>query len=148
MTGRVRVATSRDEAELERLIDRSTRVLLIPFLSPEELEASLELKTLDRDLVQDGTYFVADDHGVLVACGGWGRRREYITGQGAVSSEAGLLEPGRDPARVRAMYTHPEHARRGLGRLILRTCENAACMVKASSRDLPLPAASLGGTSV
>ena len=48
MTGRVRVATSRDEAELERLIDRSTRVLLIPFLSPEELEASLELMTLDR----------------------------------------------------------------------------------------------------
>ena len=81
MTGRVRVATSRDEAELVRLVDRSNRVLLIPFLSPEELEASLELMTLDRDLVQDGTYFVAEDHGVLVACGGRGRRREYITGK-------------------------------------------------------------------
>ena len=37
-----------------------------------------------------------------------------------------LLDPAKDPARVRAMYTHPDFARRGVGRLILQLCEDAA----------------------
>ena len=36
------------------------------------------------------------------------------------------LDPRRDPALVRAVYTAPERARRGIGRLIVRTCECAA----------------------
>ena len=62
---------------------------------------------------------------MLVACGGWGRRREYVTAPGS-PKQAGLLEPPQDPAGIRAMYAHPAHARRGLGRLILRICESAA----------------------
>ena len=34
--------------------------------------------------------------------------------------------PARDAARVRAMYTHPTFTRRGIGRLILKLCEEAA----------------------
>ena len=126
MTVHVRVATAADEPELEVLIERSTRALLVPFLSPEQIAASLELMTIDRALIEDGTYFVAEEACALVACGGWGRRREYITPPGSTVPESSLLEPPHDPARVRAMYTHPKHARRGLGRLILRTCERAA----------------------
>ena len=37
-----------------------------------------------------------------------------------------LLDPSVDPARVRAMYTNPEYARRGVGHLILSLCEAAA----------------------
>jgi GNAT superfamily N-acetyltransferase len=35
-------------------------------------------------------------------------------------------DPANDPARVRAMYTHPGFTRRGVGRLILSLCESAA----------------------
>ncbi|WP_292187746.1 GNAT family N-acetyltransferase [Mesorhizobium sp.] len=37
-----------------------------------------------------------------------------------------MLDPAKDAARVRAMYTHPAFVRRGVGRLILSLCENAA----------------------
>ena len=126
ITVRVRVATPNDESALEVLIERSTRTLLIPFLSPEQIEASLEVMTLERRLVEDGTYFVAEDEGVLVASGGWGRRREYAMAHAGAQNAHGLLDPGRDPALVRAMYTSPEHARRGLGSRILAHCESAA----------------------
>jgi GNAT superfamily N-acetyltransferase len=37
-----------------------------------------------------------------------------------------FLDPAKDAARVRAMYTHPDFARRGVGRMILDLCERAA----------------------
>ncbi len=37
-----------------------------------------------------------------------------------------MLDPAKDAARVRAMYTHPSFVRRGVGRLILGGCEQAA----------------------
>jgi GNAT superfamily N-acetyltransferase len=40
--------------------------------------------------------------------------------------DAKLLDPAVDAARVRAMYTSPAFARRGVGRLILSLCEAAA----------------------
>jgi GNAT superfamily N-acetyltransferase len=37
-----------------------------------------------------------------------------------------LLDPATDPARIRAFYVHPAHARKGLGRLLLEYCSAAA----------------------
>jgi len=37
-----------------------------------------------------------------------------------------LLDPATDAARVRAMFTDPDFTRRGVGRLILALCEQAA----------------------
>ena len=99
MTVRLRAATPADNTELAVLIEHSTRTLLAPFLSREQTAASLELMTLDHALIEDGTYFVAEDLGTLVACGGWGQRREYITPSGDAMPQCTLLEPPRDPAR-------------------------------------------------
>ena len=82
--------------------------------------------TLDRELIADGTYFVAEEGGIAVGCGGWTRRGGFVTAQHGRDGDSVLLAPGREPARVRAMYTDPEHARRGIGCLVLETCENAA----------------------
>jgi GNAT superfamily N-acetyltransferase len=40
--------------------------------------------------------------------------------------EDSLLDPARDAAKVRAFFVHPDWARRGIGGLILETCEEAA----------------------
>lgn len=81
---------------------------------------------LDTQLVDDGTYFVVDLGGAMAGCGGWSRRATLYGGDRSPGRDAALLDPAKDPARVRAMYTHPSHVRRGVGRLILALCEEAA----------------------
>src|SRR5881409_1042126 len=77
-------------------------------------------------LIEDGTYLVAEVDGELVACGGWSRRDKLYTGSGAASDDVRLLDPAREPARVRAMFVRADWTRRGLGRRILEACEAAA----------------------
>jgi GNAT superfamily N-acetyltransferase len=78
-------------------------------------------------LVADHTYFRVEADGVLAGCGGWSRRATLYGGDHSTAlRNAALLDPAKDAARVRAMYTHPDFARRGVGRLILRLCEAAA----------------------
>src|SRR5262249_56673931 len=50
--------------------------------------------------------------------------------------DARLLDPAAEPARVRAMYTHPDFARRGIGRLVLSLCEAAAAREGFRSLEL------------
>jgi N-acetylglutamate synthase-like GNAT family acetyltransferase len=37
-----------------------------------------------------------------------------------------LLDPRRDPAKIRAFYVHPDWARRGIGRQMMNACQAAA----------------------
>ena len=85
MTRIVRLATPADVAALAILIERSTRVLLVPFLTPEQLAAGFEVMTLDMPLIVDGTYFVAEEGGVAVGCGGWTSSRP-IAGRTGIAS--------------------------------------------------------------
>ena len=96
------------------------------FLTPTQIEASRMIMGLDRQLIADGTYFVVEAEGQVAGCGGWSRRASLYGGDHSPGRDAALLDPSRDPARVRAMYTHPGFARRGVGRLILELCETAA----------------------
>lgn len=77
-------------------------------------------------LIEDGTYFVIEEAGELIACGGWSRRDKLYTGSGPGTTDARLLDPSTEPARVRAMFVRPERTRRGLGTRILEACEDAA----------------------
>lgn len=95
-------------------------------LTPEQIAASRMIMGLDRQLVADRTYFVVETEGRIAGCGGWSRRSTLYGGDHIPGRDAALLDPARDPARVRAMYTHPDFARRGVGRLILQLCEAAA----------------------
>jgi GNAT superfamily N-acetyltransferase len=81
---------------------------------------------VDTQLVDDGTYFVVECDDRLAGCGGWSRRATLYGGSHSAGRDATLLDPATEPARVRAMYTHPDFARRGVGRMILARCEEAA----------------------
>jgi GNAT superfamily N-acetyltransferase len=121
-----RLATEGDVAALEPLVRSAIEELQRGFLDPAQIEASHQIMGLDRQLVEDGTYFVVEDDGALAGCGGWSRRATLYGGDHSAGRDASLLDPATDAARVRAMYTHPAFARRGVGRLVLARCEAAA----------------------
>ncbi len=81
---------------------------------------------LDTQLIEDGTYFVVNVSDELAGCGGWSRRATLYGGDQSPGRSPALLDPATDAARIRAMYTHPAHTRKGVGRLILVLCEDAA----------------------
>ena len=81
---------------------------------------------VDSDLIEDGTYFVAEIPGALVDCGGWSRRRKLFGGDQYSRKDAGYLDPQSEPAGIRAFFIHPAHARKGIGRALLSHCESEA----------------------
>jgi gamma-glutamylcyclotransferase (GGCT)/AIG2-like uncharacterized protein YtfP/GNAT superfamily N-acetyltransferase len=121
-----RLATVADLPGLEALAVVAIDRLQAPYLRPEQVAASHAIMGIDTRLVDDGTYFVVEDDGALAGCGGWSRRATLFGGDHTSGRDDALLDPERDPARVRAMYTHPDHVRRGVGRLVLTLCEQAA----------------------
>lgn len=95
--------------------------------SPLQIEGALgTVFSVDSQLIADGTYFVVDTGGLIVACGGWGRRKTLFGGDNGPGRENELLDPSRDRAKIRAFFVHPDWARRGIGTRILEACENAA----------------------
>ena len=111
---------------LAPLMEAAIGELLEPFLPPEAVAASFSIMGLDTQLIADGTYFVIESQGRIAGCGGWSRRATLFGGDHSAGRDAALLDPAKDAARVRAMYTHPDFTRRGVGRLVLQLCEAAA----------------------
>jgi len=121
-----RLAESRDLDAIAALMELSIAELQQPYLSAEQISSSRLLMGLDTQLVADRTYFVIEIDGQLAGCGGWSRRATLYGGDVTPGRSAALLDPASDAARIRAMYTHPAHARKGVGRRILALCERAA----------------------
>ena len=123
---RHRLARHDDVAALTELMERAIAELQKPFLDAAQIAASRTLMGLDSQLIDDRTYFVVEQDASLAGCGGWSRRQTMYGGDRSPGRDAALLDPATDAARVRAMYTHPAFVRRGVGRLILALCEDAA----------------------
>ena len=122
-----RIATPDDLPQLTTVMDAAIGQLQQGFLSPAQIESSRAVMGLDRQLVIDGTYFIALIDGAIAGCGGWSRRATLYGGDHSTGlREPRLLDPASEPARIRAMYTAPAFARRGVGRALLAHCEAAA----------------------
>ena len=117
-----------DEADaIDALMKASARDLFPGWYDAEQTASAIVyVASVDRMLIADGTYFVAEVDGELVACGGWSRRDRMYAGSGEAAGDARLLDPATEPARVRAMFVRSDWTRRGLGRRILAACETAA----------------------
>jgi GNAT superfamily N-acetyltransferase len=123
----LRQATLDDAAAIDDLMKASIRDIFPSFYDPQQTKSSTQfIGSVDRTLLLDGTYFVAEIDGELVACGGWSRRGKLYTGSGDAEDDARLIDPATEAARVRAMFTRSDWTRRGLGRQILDACEAAA----------------------
>lgn len=122
-----RLATLGDLDALHEVMRRSIETLQDGFLDPQQVRASHKVMGLDTQLVIDGTYFIVELNEQIAGCGGWSWRSTLYGGdESLVSREPEALDPATDAARIRAMYTDPAFARRGVGRLVLRLCEDAA----------------------
>jgi GNAT superfamily N-acetyltransferase len=121
-----RLARRDDLDALRVLMDAAILELQKPFLNESQIASSRTIMGLDTQLIDDGTYFIVEADGGLAGCGGWSRRATLYGGDQSPGRNALLLDPAKDAARIRAMYTHPRHTRKGVGRLILSLCEEAA----------------------
>lgn len=122
-----RLATLDDVPRLTTVMDAAIGELQRAFLDDAQIEASRAVMGIDTQLIEDGTYFVIEATGGEIAgCGGWSRRATMYGNDHSPGRDAKLLDPAVDAARVRAMYTNPAYARRGVGRLVLALCEKAA----------------------
>ncbi|MCB2112336.1 MAG: GNAT family N-acetyltransferase [Parvularculaceae bacterium] len=126
MTLSIRVASEADIPAIKTLMAAAIEELQKGFLTPDEIEASKDIMGLDTQIIADRTYFIVEDGTEVVGCGGWSRRKTLFGGDHSSGRDAAPLDPETDAAKIRAMYTHPAHVRRGVGRLVLATCEKAA----------------------
>jgi predicted N-acetyltransferase YhbS len=123
----IRLAHPSEIPALEQLITRSVRALSVGYYTPEQIESALRyVFGVDTQLIADGTYFVAEANGEIAGCGGWSKRKTLYGGDKMKAAEDTLLDPAREPARIRAFFVDPAWARRGIGRQIIAACEEAA----------------------
>jgi GNAT superfamily N-acetyltransferase len=125
-----RIATLEDIPAIVELMRLAIAENMKAFLSKAEIEAAQETMGVDRSLVNDGTYFIIETvyqgKAVMIGCGGWGKRKTLYGGDHTVGRDDSLSDPSIDAARIRAMYTHPDWTRKGIGTLLLDLGEAAA----------------------
>jgi GNAT superfamily N-acetyltransferase len=123
----LRVANPSDAARAETLMKESVAALFPGYYDERQTASSVRyVAHVDRMLLADGTYFVLESGDEVVACGGWSRRDLLYTGSDAAEDDSRLLDPTREPAKVRAMFVRSDWTRRGLGRRIIEECESSA----------------------
>jgi GNAT superfamily N-acetyltransferase len=123
----LRLATLEDAATIDALMKESIAGLFPAYHDEAQVRSAITyIGAVDRMLLEDGTYFVIEEGGDVVACGGWSRRDKLYTGSGEGDDDARLLDPETEAARIRAMFVRPDRTRRGLGTMIMDAAEAAA----------------------
>ena len=139
-----RTAREADIPAVAGLIPLSVRGLQGAYYTQAQMEAALEgTFSVDSQLIRDGTYFVVEDAGRIVGCGGWSRRRSTYGGDSGRVGEDPEIDPRTEPARIRAFFVHPDWARRGIGRSLMAASEKAA--LAAGFRDVVIISSTLAG---
>lgn len=125
---KIRKATLRDRNQIETVMKLSMELLGQGHYTPEQVRSSMHYVCVpDETIIADGTYYVVEnEHGVILACGGWSFRNKLYAGPESESQEDNQLDPKKDRARIRAMFVLPNISSKGLGTLILKTSEEAA----------------------
>jgi len=130
MSGReftLRVATLADVPGIEALITASAHGLSVGDYTYAQIEGALRgAFGVDTQLLEDGSYFVAEVGTRLVGCGGWSFRRTLFGSDARADRDPQRLDPRTDAAKIRAFFVHPDWARRGIGAALLARCEAAA----------------------
>ena len=125
-SGQIRLARLEDVPALNELIPLSVRGLQDAHYSPAQMDAAIgSVFGVDLKLIYDGTYFVSEENGRIVGCGGWSRRQSKCGSSAGRSEPDPEIDPTVDAPRIRAFFVHPDFARRGIGRAILLACEAA-----------------------
>jgi GNAT superfamily N-acetyltransferase len=123
----LRKAAVGDIPQIEALIARSARALSADDYRASQIEGALRgAFGVDTQLLADQTYFVAEQDGQLVGCGGWSFRSTLFGGDARAGRDASTLDPRTQPAKIRAFFVDPASARRGIGSLLLERCEQEA----------------------
>jgi GNAT superfamily N-acetyltransferase len=123
----LRRALRADIPLLIALIERSARGLSALDYTESQVAGALRgAFGVDTQLVDDGTYFVAEDDGVLAGCGGWSFRATLFGSDARTDRDASMLDPHTHAAKIRAFFVDPAKARRGVGTLLLDRCETEA----------------------
>ena len=123
----LRLATHADVPALTGLIARSARGLSTQDYRPTQVEGALRgAFGVDTQLLDDGTYFIAEEQGAIVGCGGWSYRSTLFGGDARSGRDASALDPKTQAAKIRAFFVDPAQARRGIGTLLLERCESEA----------------------
>src|SRR5277367_1204860 len=116
----IRAATLADVPSLDALIARSARGLSTQEYRPAQIEGALRgAFGVDSQLLADQTYFVVEDAGEIVACGGWSFRSTLFGGDARSGRDSSTLDPKTQAAKIRAFFVDPGHARRGIGSMLL-----------------------------
>lgn len=133
----IRPALLTEVPALNALIAASAHELSVGYYTPAQIESLItHVFGVDTQLLLDGTYFVVERDGALVACGGWSGRRTLFGGDQLKDARDPLLDPATEAARIRAFFVHPRWARQGIGRALLAHCEAAALAAGFSRAEL------------
>ena len=123
----IRKARLDDRSNIQELIAESARGLSRAHYSDAQIEAAVaNVFGVDTDLIEDETYFVVEEAGQLIGCGGWSKRRTLYGGDQYAGRDVSYADPNSEPAKIRAFFVHPAHARKGVARALIDRCEGEA----------------------